>query len=226
MTTDTGAPIPAPVYDVPTDEARARTAEFLELMGQRRSIRHFSEQPVDFELVRRAIATAATAPSGANSQPWRFIVVSSPETKRRLREAAEPNEDSFYHGRASTDWLDALRPIGTNWIKPFLEAAPYLIVVLEVLREPPRQRSFYAKESCGIAVGLLLASLRMAGLGTLTYTSSPFRWVNQVLGRPSNEHPFAIVAVGHPAEGALVPDLARKPLDEVLLVDPPRDDRS
>lgn len=208
--------VPAPARHVSEEEAAEATRRFYDLMSSRRSIRAYSDRPVAFELVRLAIATAATAPSGANSQPWRFLVVSDPVTKQRLRVASEGNEHGFYSQRATPEWLDVLRPIGTDWHKSFLESAPYLIVVMEVLGTTEGRRSFYAKESVGIAVGLLLASLHHAGLGALTYTSSPFRWVNAVLGRPPNEHPFVIVPVGYPADDAVVPVLDRRPLEEVM----------
>ena len=163
------------------------------------------------------MATAATAPSGANLQPWRFVVVSDPEQKRRLRVGAEQEERAFYGSRASAEWLAALEPLGTDWRKPFLETAPYVIVVFEVHKGPHSPRPYYAKESVGIAVGLLLASLHQAGLATLTHTPSPMRWLNERLDRPAEERAFVVVPVGYAAEGATVPDIRRKPLEEVLI---------
>jgi iodotyrosine deiodinase len=208
---------PAPRFQVPAEEALARSRAFLAAMRARRTVREFSDRPVPFELVRNAVATAATAPSGANLQPWRFVVVSDPQRKRRLRVGAEQQERAFYRSRASAEWLAALEPLGTDWRKPFLEAAPYVVVVFEVHKGPHSPRPYYAKESVGIAVGLLLASLHQAGLATLTHTPSPMRWLNEILDRPANERAFVVVPVGYPAEDATVPDIDRKPLNEVLL---------
>ena len=209
---------PAPRLEVPAAQALARSRAFLEVMRTRRTVREFSDRPVPFELVGNAVATAATAPSGANLQPWRFVVVSDPERKRRLRAAAEQEERAFYRSRASAEWLAALEPLGTDWHKPFLETAPYVIVVFEVHKGPHSPRPYYAKESVGIAVGLLLASLHQAGLATLTHTPSPMRWLNELLARPAEERAFVVVPVGYAAEGATVPDIDRKRLDEVLVL--------
>jgi iodotyrosine deiodinase len=209
--------VPAPRFEVPAEQALARSRAFLAVMHPRRTIRDFSDRPVPFELIRNAVATAATAPSGANLQPWRFVVVSDPQRKRRLRAGAEQQERAFYRSRAAAEWLAALEPLGTDWRKPFLETAPYVIVVFEVHKGPHTPRPYYAKESVGIAVGLLLASLHQAGLATLTHTPSPMRWLNQLLDRPANERAFVVVPVGYPAEDATVPDLDRKRLDEVLV---------
>ncbi|HZA84451.1 MAG TPA: nitroreductase family protein [Actinomycetes bacterium] len=209
---------PAPRLEVPAEQALARSRAFLEVMRTRRTVREFSDRPVPFELVGNAVATAATAPSGANLQPWRFVVVADPERKRRLRAAAEQEERAFYGSRASAEWLAALEPLGTDWHKPFLETAPYVIVVFEVHKGPHSPRPYYAKESVGIAVGLLLASLHQAGLATLTHTPSPMRWLNELLDRPAEERAFVVVPVGYAAEGATVPDIDRKRLDEVLVL--------
>ena len=209
---------PAPRLEVPAEQALARSRAFLEVMRTRRTVREFSDRPVPFELVGNAVATAATAPSGANLQPWRFVVVSDPERKRRVRAAAEQEERAFYGSRASAEWLAALEPLGTDWHKPFLETAPYVIVVFEVHKGPHSPRPYYAKESVGIAVGLLLASLHQAGLATLTHTPSPMRWLNELLDRPAEERAFVVVPVGYAAEGATVPDIDRKRLDEVLVL--------
>ena len=198
-------------------EAAVDQARFAELMARRRTVREFSTEPVPFELVETAIAVAATAPSGAHVQPWRFVVVSDPAIKARLRAAAEEEERVFYDSRASEEWKQALAPIGTDWRKPFLEDAPYVVVVMEVHKGPDTPRPYYVKESVGIAVGLLLAALHEAGLATLTHTPSPMRFLNEVLGRPRAERPFAVVPVGWPADGVRVPALTRKPLDEVLV---------
>lgn len=185
-------------------------------MSTRRSIRDFSPDPVPDELITNAIATANSAPSGANRQPWRFAVVSDPEVKRRIRKGAEDEERAFYASRASQEWLEALEPLGTDWRKPFLEIAPYVIVVFEVHRGPSGEKPYYLKESVGIAIGLLIASLHQSGLGTLTHTPSPMRFLNDILDRPPGEKPFVVLPVGWPATEATVPMLAKKGLDEVL----------
>ena len=210
--------VPAPRLQVSAEQALARSRAFLAAMATRRTVRDFSGRPVPLELIRNVVATAATAPSGANLQPWRFVIVSDPERKRRLRAAAEQEERAFYGSRASAEWLAALEPLGTDWHKPFLETAPYVIVVFEVHKGPNSPRPYYAKESVGIAVGLLLASLHQAGLATLTHTPSPMRWLNRILDRPAEERAFVVVPVGYAAEGATVPDIDRKRLDEVLIL--------
>ena len=190
---------------------------FADTMAARRSVRDFSARPVPIGVVRDAIRAAATAPSGANVQPWRFVVVTDPDRKRRLREAAEAEEREFYGRRASTEWLDALAPIGTDWHKPFLETAPVVIVVFEVHQGPHSPKPYYVKESVGIAVGLLIATLHQAGLATLTHTPSPMRFLNEVCDRPAEERGFLVLPVGYPAPDATVPDLRRKALDEVMV---------
>lgn len=186
-------------------------------MATRRSIRQFSSRPVPDRLITTAIATACTAPSGANLQPWRFVVVSDPERRRALRLAAEEEERAFYNRRASAEWLEALQPLGTDWRKPYLEVAPVVIAVFEVHRGPDTPKPYYAKESVAIAVGLLLAALHHAGLATLTHTPSPMRFLNRLLDRPAEERPHMLIPVGYPAADASVPDLARKPVDEVMV---------
>jgi len=186
-------------------------------MSRRRSIRDFSRDPVPYELIRTAIATAATAPSGANMQPWRFVVVSDPELKRRIREGAEEEERAFYGSRASQEWLAALEPLGIDWRKPFLEVAPFVIVVFEVHKGAGEPKPYYPKESVGIAVGFFLAALHQTGLATLTHTPSPMRFLNSILDRPPNERPFVVIPVGWPARDVHVPLLERKPLEEVLV---------
>lgn len=199
------------------EEARRDQQAFLELMARRRTIRDFASRPVPYDLIETAIRVAATAPSGAHLQPWRFVVVSDPVRKRRLRAAAEEEERAFYSSRASNEWLAALAPLGTDWRKPFLEDAPYVIVVMEVHKGPSNPRPYYVKESVGIAVGLLLAALHQAGLATLTHTPSPMRFINQILDRPREERPFVVIPVGYPAADARVPDLHRKPMEDVLV---------
>jgi iodotyrosine deiodinase len=189
-------------------------------MAGRRSVRAFSREPVPWELVENAIATAGTAPSGAHQQPWTFVAVSDPELKRRMREAAEQEERRNYEGRMSDEWLRALEAIGTDWRKPHIEDAPWVIVVFEHaygLDCERKVKHYYVKESVGIAVGLLLASLHLAGLATLTHTPSPMGFLARILERPPNERAYLLVPVGYPADDATVPDLERKRLDEILV---------
>lgn len=207
----------------PDEQLRASRA-FLATMARRRSIRDFAPTPVPFALIEHAIRAAALAPSGANQQPWTFVVVSDPELKQRMREAAEAEERESYERRMSQEWLDALAPLGTDWHKPHITDAPYVIVVFEQaygLAEGPdgvaKVKHYYVKESVGIAVGFLLASLTHAGLCTLTHTPSPMGFLAQLLGRPINERPYLLIPVGYPAEGATVPAITRKPLEEVLV---------
>lgn len=211
---------------VPHDEQIRRVRAFYERIRRRRTVREFSSEPVPFEVVETAIRAAATAPSGANQQPWRFVVVSDPETKRRIRDAAEAEEKEFYEHRAPKEWLEALAPLGTDWRKPFLETAPYLIVVFRLdfdLRHDARGdeihvKNYYAQESVGIAVGILLAALHFAGVATLTHTPSPMAFLARLLDRPKNERAFMIVPVGYPVEGAEVPRITKKELGEVMIV--------
>jgi iodotyrosine deiodinase len=209
--------IPAPRYEIPPERGLARVREFQADLARRRTIRDFSDRPAPMDILEAAIATAATAPSGANVQPWRFVVITDPERKRRLREAAEAEERQFYSQRASQEWLAALAPLGTDWRKPFLETAPAVIVVFEVHKGPNSPRPYYCKESVGIAVGFLLAALHRAGLATLTHTPSPMRFLTELCERPAEERAFVVIPVGYPAPGARVPDIARKPLSEVLV---------
>ncbi|OKJ08362.1 nitroreductase family protein [Kitasatospora sp. CB01950] len=209
--------VPLRPMSVPADEAADRCRAFHEVMAQRRTVRDYSTRPLPEGVLETAVRTAATAPSGAHVQPWRFVVVTDPGRKRRLREAAEAEEREFYGHRASEEWLAALAPIGTDWRKPFLEDAPAVIVVFEVHKGPNSPRPYYTKESVGIAVGLLLASLHQAGLATLTHTPSPMRFLNEICERPQEERAAYVIPVGYPADDARVPDLERKPLDEVLV---------
>jgi iodotyrosine deiodinase len=207
-----------PWRDVPVGEALQRVRTFCEAMARRRTIREFAGTAVSMEVITTAIRAAATAPSGANIQPWHFVVVTDPAIKRRIREAAEEEERAFYARRASQEWLAALEPLGTNWRKPFLETAPALIAVFEVHKSQETPRPYYTKESVGIAVGILLAALHQAGLATLTHTPSPMRFLGEVLGRPAHERAFVLIPVGYPAAGARVPDITRRPVGEVLTV--------
>ncbi|GIJ18337.1 oxidoreductase [Micromonospora gifhornensis] len=200
----------------PADMVR-EAEEFAERMAQRRSVRDFAPDPVPEKVIEAAIRAASTAPSGANVQPWRFVVLTDPARKRRLREAAEAEERAFYDHRASTEWLGAISGLGTDWQKPFLETAPAVIVVFEVHQGPHSPKPYYVKESVGIAVGVLITALHHAGLVTLTHTPSPMRFLNEVCERPREERPYVVMPVGYPAPDARVPDLTRKPLDEVMI---------
>ncbi len=217
MSTQPYPVVPAPRFDVPAAEAARRAEAFADTMALRRTVRDFSSRPVPPDVVEHAIRAAATAPSGANLQPWRFVVITDAERKKRLREAAEREEREFYERRASQEWLDALAPLGTDWRKPFLEDAPAVIVVFEVHKGPDTPRPYYVKESVGIAVGFLLAGLHQAGLATLTHTPSPMRFLNEVCERPQEERAYVVIPVGYPADDAMVPDITRKPVDEVIV---------
>jgi iodotyrosine deiodinase len=213
-------PIPLEFERLPPGEQLARSQDFAERMRTRRSVRQFSREPVPFELVANAVAAAGTAPSGANQQPWTFVVVSDPQVKREIRLATEAEEREAYEHRMTEEWLRALEPLGTDWRKPHIEDAPYVIVVFEQaygLEGGRRWKHYYAKESVGIAVGLLLASLHLAGVATLTHTPSPMRFLAEILGRPRNERAFCLIPVGYPADGATVPKLEKKALSEILI---------
>ncbi|MER7210651.1 nitroreductase family protein [Streptosporangium sp. NPDC000239] len=190
---------------------------FADTMTARRSVREFAPDPVPEGVIEAAVRAAASAPSGANLQPWRFVVVTDPERRRRLRAAAEAEEREFYAHRAPAEWLDMIAPIGTDWHKPFLEIAPVVIVIFEVHQGPRTPKPYYVKESVGIAVGLLIAALHHAGLATLVHTPSPMRFLNEVCDRPPEERPYLVMPVGYPAAGVRVPDLTRKPLEEVMI---------
>lgn len=205
---------------LPSAEQRERAEEFERRMRERRSVRDFSAEPVPVELVQAAVRTAATAPSGANQQPWRFVIVSDPEIKRRIREAAEAEEKRNYESRFPDEWLEALEPFGTDWRKPFLETAPYLIAVFRIdygLDGERKIKHYYVQESVGIACGFLLAALHIAGLATLTHTPSPMGFLSGILERPNNERPFLLIPVGYPAPGAEVPEIRKKPVEDVLV---------
>jgi iodotyrosine deiodinase len=214
-------PVPLVFERLPAGESLARSRGFLELVRSRRSVRRFSREPVPPELVENAVAAAGTAPSGANLQPWTFVIISDADVKERIREAAEEAERDFYERLAPPDWLEALRPLGTDFVKEHLTDAPYLIAVFEQAYGTDsagrKRKHYYAKESVGIAVGLLLASLHAAGLVALTHTPSPMDYLRRILERPRNERPFVLIPVGYPPEDCEVPDIARKPLDEILV---------
>jgi nitroreductase len=206
-------------------DMKARAAFFHGLMNARRSVRHFSPDPVPRELIEQAIRTASTAPSGAHRQPWRFVAISNPEVKRRIRIAAEREERiSYEEGRMPPEWIEALAPLGTSWQKPYLEIVPWIVVVFEevhgVRDHGPVRKNYYVKESVGIACGMFIAALHHMGLSTLPHTPSPMGFLRDILGRPKNERPYILFPVGHPAPDAQVPDLRRKSLAEVALFDP------
>ncbi len=206
---------------LPEAEMRRRADALLNELRRRRSVREFAPDPVPRDLVEAAIAAAHSAPSGANRQPWHFVAVTDPEVKRKIREAAEAEEREFYEGgRATPAWLTALAPLGTGWQKPFLETAPWLVAVFkEVHGVAPDDSSitnYYVAESVGIACGLFIGAINHMGLATLTHTPQPMRFLNEILGRPGHERPYILFPVGYPADGCTVPDIAKKPLDEVV----------
>lgn len=208
-------------YITDENEQKKRAEEFYENLNLRRSVRDYSDRDVPFELIEKAILTAGTAPSGAHLQPWRFVVVRDSKVKRKIREAAEAEEHESYHKRMSDKWLRRLAPLGTDEHKPFLEIAPYLIIVFRINsieEDGEKEPTYYSQESVGIAVGMLLTALHNAGLATLTHTPSPMKFLQEILKRPKNEVPFVLIPVGYPAENAEVPNLERKKLDEIMTV--------
>lgn len=218
--------VPLAFTRLAVEDSRARVRSFLERIRTRRTVRDFAPDDVPADIIDAAVEAAASAPSGANRQPWRFVVVRDPETKRRIREAAEAEEREFYERRITPEWREDLAPLGTDWRKPFLEMAPYLIVVFRMDYEPARladgserhRKNYYVQESVGIAVGILLTALHEAGLATLTHTPSPMGFLSGILARPKHERPYLLIPVGFPAPGASVPDISRKSLDEVRLI--------
>lgn len=203
-------------------EVGERAAAFFEVMDRRRSVRAFAPDPVPRAVMEDLIRTASTAPSGAHRQPWTFVLVGDSATKRAIREAAEAEERENYEGgRLPEHWREALEPLGTDWHKPYLEIAPWLVVLFEqrygVNPDGSQRHHFYVKESVGIAAGLFVAAVHHAGLATLPHTPSPMAFLSKVLDRPENERAFALFPVGHPAPEAMVPDLRRKGLDEVMV---------
>lgn len=203
------------------EESRDRAEAFYQEMNRRRTTRHFSNDPVPQDLIEGAIRTAGTAPSGAHQQPWTFVAVSDPDLKRRIREAAEEEEREFYRGRAPQDWIDALAPLGTDEHKPHLTDAPWVVVLFRQahgLNPDGSKRTFYyTQESCGIAAGFFIAAIHQMGLVTLTHTPNPMGFLAEVLGRPQNEKAMLVMPVGYPAAGAKVPDLTRKPLEQIAI---------
>ncbi|WP_425071856.1 nitroreductase family protein [Sagittula sp. S175] len=217
--------LPLPARPSLTDAQMRHAADlFLATMQTRHTVRDFSPRPVPREIIESCIRTAGTAPSGANHQPWHFVAISNPELKRRIRAAAEEEEARFYDGAASDEWLKALEPIGTGPSKPHLEDAPWLIVVFAQrygqFEDGTRYKNYYVPESCGIAMGFLIAALHQSGLSCLTHTPNPMKFLTQTLGRPESEKPLVILACGHPAADATIPRAAtlKKPLSEILTI--------
>ena len=204
--------------EYPIEEMRARVEALYESLRRRRTVREFSDRPVPRDIIETALKVANTAPSGANLQPWHFVVVTGKEAKKKIRAAAEAEEREFYEHRASPEWLAALEPLGTDENKPFLETAPYLIAVFlqkyAVLDDGRKVKHYYPTESTGLATGMLITALHEAGLATLTHTPSPMKFLNEILDRPVSERPFLLLVAGYPADDARVPDIRRKTLDD------------
>ncbi len=202
------------------EEMIKRSESFYNLVKQRRTVRDFSDKPVSKDVIENCIRTAGTAPSGANLQPWHFVVVSDLKIKKRIRFAAEKEEKEFYTNRAPKEWLDALAPLGTNEQKLFLEKAPHLIAIFaksyDILPDGRKVKQYYSQESTGIACGILITAIHNAGLVSLTHTPSPMNFLNEILGRPNNERPFLLLVVGYPAKDAKVPDIQKKKLSEII----------
>ena len=208
--------------ELPPAEMARRAAAFRERMNRRRTVRDFSDRPVPLSVIQDCVAAAGTAPSGANLQPWHFVVVSNPAAKHQIRLGAEEEEREFYSRRAPQEWLDALAPLGTDSNKPFLDTAPYLIAVFlqryGLLPDGRKVKHYYPTESVGLATGILITALHNAGLVSLTHTPSPMGFLNRILGRPKSERPFLLLVVGYPADGVEVPDISRKPFDEIVSI--------
>ena len=205
----------------PEEEMRQAARDFLQTMQNRRTVRDFSDRPVPREVIEDCLLAAGTAPNGANRQPWKFVVVGDPEVKSTIRKEAEIEEQAFYNGKAPKEWLDALAHLGTDEHKPFLERAPWLIVIFaesyELMDDGTKAKNYYVTESVGIATGMLITALHHAGLVTLTHTPSPMKFLNGLLGRPDNERPFLILVAGYPEEDARVPAITKKPIEEIAV---------
>jgi len=201
------------------EEMKKRSEEFYSLIKKRRTVRDYSDEPVHIEVIENCIRAAGTAPSGANLQPWHFVVVSDPEIKKQIRIEAEKEEKEFYNNRAPQEWLDVLEPLGTNETKPFLEVAPYLIAIFsksyELLPDGKKVKQYYSQESVGIACGILITAIHNAGLVSLTHTPSPMDFLRKILNRPKNERAFLLLVVGKPAKDAKIPDIKKKSLEEI-----------
>lgn len=208
---------------VPDNDPIIASLRFYEILSKRRSIRFFSDKPVPQQLIENLILAAGTAPSGANKQPWRFVAVKDPAIKKEIRIAAEEEEREFYFRKANQQWLKDLKAIGTDEHKPFLEIAPWLIVIFKLMKDDdensPSDQVYYVNESVGIATGMFLTAAHMAGLATLTHTPSPMKFLTRVLNRPDYERPFLLIPVGYPADDCVVPHLTRKKLEEIMVVD-------
>ena len=208
------------------EETINRAAAILTQRKTRRSGREWSERTIPFEVVKNVVMTASSAPSGANKQPWTFVIVNDPEIKRKIRLAAEKEEKEFYDHRAPEEWLEDLEPLGTDWHKPFLESAPYLIVVFKKIYDideteatrPEYRKNYYVNESAGIASGVLLTAIHNAGMAALTHTPSPMGFLSEILNRPANEKPFLLIPVGYPVDDTQVPVLEKKSFEEVATV--------
>ncbi|HEV7349147.1 nitroreductase family protein [Telluribacter sp.] len=213
--------IPFEAAGLPEDEVRSRSREYHEGMEKRRSLRFFSDRPVPRDIIEQLIMTGSSAPSGANKQPWTFCAVSSPAFKQQIRQAAEEEEYRSYHGRMSEEWLRDLAPLGTDWRKPFLETAPWLVIIFRKIYDLDenghKHTNYYVQESVGLAAGFFLTAVHQAGLVALTHTPSPMDFLTRLLGRPAHEKPFLLIPVGYPAPDATVPDIQRKSADEVTV---------
>lgn len=212
--------IPLPDYrEYDKDKMIERARSFFEDMSRRRTVREFADRDVPKEVIQHCIRAAGRAPNGANRQPWHFAVVEDDQVKSEIRAAAEEEEKAFYENRATDEWLDALEPLGTDWQKPFLETAPYLIVIFEqqykIDDEGNKQKNYYTRESVGIATGILITALHRAGLVSLTHTPSPMGFLTDILDRPDNERPYLNLVTGYPSEDATVPDIDKKSLEEI-----------
>lgn len=211
--------VPLDFKALSAEEMLAASRRFCKDISRRRTVRHFSDRQVDREIIDNAVRAAASAPSGANKQPWHFVIISNSATKREIRLAAEAEEREFYGGRAPQEWLDDLQQFETDENKPFLETAPFLIAVFlqrnTIDEDGRKHKNYYMPESVGIATGMLLTALHLSGLATLTHTPSPMKFLNRILQRPSNEKPFVLIVTGHPADGVTVPDIRRKPFAEI-----------
>jgi iodotyrosine deiodinase len=213
--------VPYEFERLPPELMLERARAFNERMDARRSVRDFSPDPVPRELIELAVRAASSAPSGAHRQPWTFVLVGDAQLKREIRIAAEREERVSYEQRMSDEWLEALRPLGTDWRKPYLETVPWIVVVFEQLwaegEDGTRHKNYYVRESVGIACGIFIAALHTMGLATLTHTPNPMGFLSEILGRPRNEKPFILFPIGYPSPDAQVPDLRRKPLEQVLI---------
>lgn len=194
------------------------STNFYGQMNARRSVRDFSDRPISQEVIEKIVQTASTAPSGAHKQPWTFCVIQNAEIKSEIRKAAEKEEHDSYINRMTETWKDDLKPLGTDWHKPFLETAPWLIVMFSQTKAPDKSKHYYVQESCGIAAGFLIAAIHQAGLCTLTHTPSPMNFLKKILNRPDNERPYLLLPVGFASNNCYVPDIKRKQLDDVMKI--------